>query len=88
MELATKVQIQDVAICFSLCTNALRKGMNPSIFSAKEKQLSRLGLLMLVRQPILGEGKVVSNQLYSASKNDLVSYPLLGKGIGWINAYL
>ena len=32
MELTTQVQILDVAVCFSLCTNALQKGMNPSLF--------------------------------------------------------
>ena len=31
MELTTRVQIQDKAICISLCANAHEKGMNPSL---------------------------------------------------------
>ena len=31
MELETKVQILDEAVCISQCANALRKGMNPSV---------------------------------------------------------
>ena len=31
MELTTRVQILDKAICISLCANTLRKGMNPSL---------------------------------------------------------
>ena len=33
MDLAIQVQILDDAICISLCTNALGKGMNPSVLS-------------------------------------------------------
>ena len=31
MELVIRIQIMDGAICIFLCTNALGKGMNPSI---------------------------------------------------------
>ena len=31
MELVMQVQILSEAICISLCTNALGKGMNPSV---------------------------------------------------------
>ena len=32
MKLATQVQILDEAVCILLCTNTLRKGMNPSVY--------------------------------------------------------
>ena len=32
MELVTRVQILDKAVCVSLCANALGKRMNPSVF--------------------------------------------------------
>ena len=43
MELATQILILDGFICVSLCTNALRKGMNPSF---------HLGSLTMVRQSV------------------------------------
>ena len=33
MESASQVQIQDTIACISLCVNALKKGMYPSILS-------------------------------------------------------
>ena len=53
IELVTRVQIVDEAVCISLCTNTLKKGMNSSaLLSAVGKLKGRLGSLALVKQPV------------------------------------
>ena len=59
MNSATKIQIQDDAVCISLCANLLRKGMTLSVpFPAKCKLYGILGSLAW------GDGKLNSKQMY------------------------
>ena len=49
----TQVQILDKAVCISFYDNTLEKDMDPTILPpAMDKQEGRLGILVLVQQPV------------------------------------
>ena len=51
MNMATRVQILDQAVCISHSTDSLEKGMHPTIlYPAINKSKSRVGSLTLVLQ--------------------------------------
>ena len=45
----TRVQILDVAVCISLCTNTIEKGMNPTILFPV---IGKLNHLAFIWQPV------------------------------------
>ena len=59
MDMATRVQIPDKAVCVSHNANTLGKGMSPTLFSqAMLKMIRQIGLFNLGRATSLGEGKL------------------------------
>ena len=53
MGLEIQVQILNQVVCVSLCANAFRKGMNPSILCLPMDKLSdTLDSLALIKQPV------------------------------------
>ena len=85
IEPATRAQILDEAVCVSLDTNVIGKGLNPSVPPplGMNKQQIRLDSLALVNQPKRRKTQN-SNQLYSAWQIDLVSH-FSHDWKGWIN---
>ena len=85
MDTRTRVQTQIGAVYISHNPNTLGKGMNPSILSlAMGKLYGRLCSLTLLWQPDVEKENSIFKPVKLFLKIDLVSYPVLGEGVGKI----
>ena len=69
LQLVTRVQYLDEAICILLHTNAVGKGINPLVLSSPStmgKIVGQAGFFSIGLATRLGEERLNSNQLYSA----------------------
>ena len=67
MYLVIQVQALDEAVCILLHNNAFGKGINPSVLHLTQKRVNSqaVWLLLLCKATSLGEGKLITNKLYS-----------------------